>query len=158
MALSHQFFNAAALFDIAGIEAMIPHRPPFLLIDRILRIDKKCAIAIGQKNSTINEPYFQGHFPKAPIMPGVLIVEALAQTGGVLIHQMGFCDKIPVISHLKEARFRKGVLPGDVLLTHCEGIHLSARGGRICTHALVGNRIVAEVEIGYVLVDPITLV
>lgn len=157
LGLSEQYFGKLPQFGSEEIKNLIPHRPPFLLIDSILEIDQKRSIAVGQKNTCANEPHFQGHFPKAPIMPGVLIVEALAQTGAVLIHQMGFRGKIPVISHLKRAKFRKGVMPGDVLITHCQGLHLTARGGKILNHALVGQHIVAEAEIGYILVDPITL-
>lgn len=145
----HKF--SPPLFNARAIESMIPHRPPFLLIDRILEFDPASAAVVGQKNTTAGEFYFQGHFPGAPIMPGVLIVESLAQTGGVLIHQMGFRGKIPIIVHLNDVRFRCAVHPGDQILTHCEGLHLSSRGGRIRARAIVGNRICAEAEIGYVL-------
>lgn len=156
--LSQFYWGKQAQFKIKDIEKMIPHRAPFLMIDRILEVDIQRSVAVGQKNTTANDPYFQGHFPNAPVLPGVLIVESLAQTGGVLIHQMGFKEKIPVICHLNAAKFRKSVVPGDTLITHCQGIHLTERGGKIQTYALVGDSIAAEVEIGYILVDPLTLV
>jgi len=85
--------NRPFVFNAKEIEKILPHRYPFLLVDRILHINLEENEIIGLKNVTVNEPFFQGHFPGAPIMPGVLILEALAQTGGVLVHQKGYVKK-----------------------------------------------------------------
>lgn len=83
-----------ALFDIKRVSEILPHRYPFLMVDKIVEMDLEKPSILGQKNVTINEMFFQGHFPDAPIMPGVLILEALAQTGGILVHAKGCTDKI----------------------------------------------------------------
>ena len=113
------------MLDVKQIIKMLPHRFPFLFVDRILSVDLDKGIIVGQKNTTINEAFFQGHFPDAPIMPGVLILEALAQVGGVLVNLKGYQDKIAVLLNVNNAKFRHPVKPGDVLTLHCEGIHLS---------------------------------
>ncbi|MBA3946950.1 MAG: 3-hydroxyacyl-ACP dehydratase FabZ [Herpetosiphonaceae bacterium] len=96
------------------IMAIIPHRPPFLLVDRILEIDN--AHAVGLKQVTINEPFFVGHFPGQPIMPGVLIIEALAQVGAVaILHQPSYQGKLVFFARIDNARFRRPVKPGDTL-------------------------------------------
>lgn len=146
--------DSAPIFDERAIESMIPHREPFLLIDRILEFDAEQRVVVGRKDTAPDEFFFQGHFPQKPIMPGVLLIESLAQTGGVLIHLMGFCGKIPMIVHLNKVRFRHSVRPTDQILTHCRGLHLSSRGGRIQALACLGSSPCAEAEIGYVLADP----
>ena len=108
----------------------LPHRYPFLLVDRIVYLNLEENTIIGQKNVTANEQFFQGHFPGAPIMPGVLILEALAQTGGILVHQKGYNQKIAVLLNVNNAKFRKPVLPGDVLFLHATGLHFSSKGGK----------------------------
>lgn len=139
--------------DIKDIVKIIPHRYPFLLVDKIIDIDIEKGSVLGQKNVTINESFFQGHFPNAPIMPGVLILEALAQAGGVLVHLKGKVDKIAVLLNVNNAKFRYPVRPGDVLMLKCEGIHFSAKGGRVKAIAMVGDKIAVEAEIGFALVD-----
>ena len=108
--------------DIAGIAALLPHRYPFLLIDRIASCTPGESI-IAVKNVSINEPYFQGHFPGNPVMPGVLIIEAMAQAGGVLSH-VTHSDMRPrplyFLTGVDDARFRKPVVPGDVLILTVE--------------------------------------
>src|SRR5581483_9501225 len=106
--------------DVKEIIKILPHRFPFLLVDKILDIDLEKGIIVGQKNLTINEAFFQGHFPDAPIMPGVLILEALAQTGGVLVHLKSGTKKIAVLLNVNQAKFRNPVRPGDVLVLKCE--------------------------------------
>jgi 3-hydroxyacyl-[acyl-carrier-protein] dehydratase len=139
--------------DIKDIVRILPHRYPFLLVDRILEIDEEKGTIVGKKNLTINESFFQGHFPDVPIMPGVLILEALAQTGGVLVHLKGNVDKIAVLLNVNNAKFRHPVRPGDVLLLKCEGLHFSSKGGRVKAQAFVDDKLAAEAEIGFALVD-----
>src|ERR1700722_4846002 len=119
------------IMDTKDIIKIIPHRYPFLLVDKILEIDLEKGYILGQKNVTINEQFFQGHFPNAPLMPGVLILEALAQTGGVLVHLKGDSSKIAVLLNVNNAKFRNPVRPGDILKLRGEGIHFSSKGGRI---------------------------
>lgn len=135
------------------IEKILPHRYPFLLVDRVLHIDLEESEIIGQKNVTVNEPFFQGHFPGVPIMPGVLLLEALAQTGGILVHQKGYVKKIAVLLNVANAKFRKPVLPGDVLHLHAKGIHISGNGGKIKAKAMIGDRLAVEAELSFALVD-----
>lgn len=140
-------------YDIKEIVKILPHRYPFLLVDRILELDLDKGYILGQKNVTINESFFQGHFPDAPIMPGVLILEALAQTGGVLVHLKNEIPKIAVLLNINNAKFRTPVRPGDVLLLKGEGIHFSTKGGRVKVEARVNDKIAVEAEIGFALVD-----
>ena len=139
--------------DIKQILEILPHRYPFLLVDRVLELDLEKGYILAQKNVTINEPFFQGHFPLAPIMPGVLILEALAQAGGILVHLRGQADKIAILLNVNQAKFRHPVKPGDVLQLRGQGLHFSSKGGRIKAEALVDNKVAAEAEIGFVFVD-----
>ena len=141
------------LFDIHQIRKILPHRYPFLLVDRVLEMDLEKHTILGQKNVTINEQFFQGHFPQAPIMPGVLILEALAQVGGIMLHESGFQDKIALFLSIKNAKFRKPVLPGDILHLYAEGKVFSSKGGRIYAKATVGSKVASEAEIGYALIN-----
>ena len=142
------------LFGYREIIGMLPHRFPFLLVDRILSLDLENGVIVGQKNVTINEHFFQGHFPPyAPIMPGVLVLEALAQTGGILIHMKGYKNQIPVIMSISETKFRHPVRPGDVLTLTCTGKHFSAKGGKVGAVASIGDRIAVQTEIGFALMN-----
>ena len=141
------------VLDAKEIAQILPHRYPFLLVDRILHLDLEGDVIIGQKNVTMNEQFFVGHFPGVPIMPGVLILEALAQTGGILVHQKLQTDKIAVLLTVNNAKFRKPVLPGDVLHLHVTGQHISSKGGKVLAKALVNDQVVVEAEIGFALVD-----
>ena len=143
----------SAVLNLKEILEILPHRYPFLLVDRIIHLNLEENLIIGQKNVTSNEQFFQGHFPGAPIMPGVLILEALAQTGGILVHQKGFNQKIAVLLNVDNAKFRKPVLPGDVLFLHASGLHFSSRGGRIQAKAIVNEQLAVEAEISFALVD-----
>lgn len=145
--------NRSYVFNAREIEKILPHRYPFLLVDRILEINLEENEIIGLKNVTVNEPFFQGHFPGAPIMPGVLILEALAQTGGVLVHQKGYVKKIAVLLNVTGAKFRKPVVPGDALFLHAKGLHVSGNGGKIRAKAMIGQTIAAEAELSFALVD-----
>jgi 3-hydroxyacyl-[acyl-carrier-protein] dehydratase len=138
---------------VREISKILPHRYPFLLVDKIIELDIEKGIIVGQKNVTMNEQFFQGHFPGAPIMPGVLVLEALAQTGGVLIHKKGYKNKIAVLMNINNAKFRRPVLPGDVLLLHIQGIHFSAKGGRVQAKAIVRDQLAVEAEIGFGMLE-----
>ncbi|MBS0630089.1 MAG: 3-hydroxyacyl-ACP dehydratase FabZ [Verrucomicrobia bacterium] len=141
------------VLDIKDILKILPHRYPFLLVDKIIEMDMEANLIVGIKNVTANEQFFQGHFPGVPIMPGVLILEALAQTGGILVHQKVQNSKIALLLNVNNAKFRRPVVPGDVLTLHCEGIHISNKGGRIQAKALVAEQLAAEAEIGFVLIQ-----
>lgn len=135
------------------IAKILPHRYPFLLVDRILLINLEENEILGVKNVTVNEPFFQGHFPGAPIMPGVLLLEALAQTGGILVHQKGYTKKIAVLLNVANAKFRKPVVPGDVLHLHVKGLHISGTGGKIRAKATIQEQLAVEAELSFALVD-----
>ena len=138
--------------EINAIRKAIPHRYPFLLVDRVevLEEDKKC---VGTKMVTINEEFFQGHFPGQPIMPGVLILEALAQTACVmLLSKGGFENKIAFFMGIDGAKFRTPVLPGSVLKLHIEVLRLG-RAGKFRGEAFVDGKLAAEAEMTFALVD-----
>ena len=133
------------VMDINVIQETLPHRAPFLLVDKIFHMDE--TTVAGIKNVTFNEPFFQGHFPGNPVMPGVLIIEALAQTGGILaLKAMGDPkDYWTYFMKIEDCRFRKMVLPGDTLILKCELIEPIKRGiARMMCQAFVGNTIVTE--------------
>lgn len=143
------------LLDIHQIRGILPHRYPFLLVDKVVEADVEKGIIVAQKNVTVNEPFFQGHFPQAPIMPGVLILEALAQTGGILVRlQDKDQGRIALLLAVKEAKFRSPVMPGDILTLRCEAIHITTKAGKVKATALVDDRIAVEAEISFALADP----
>lgn len=145
--------KSSVVFNVKQILEILPHRYPFLLVDKITHLDLEGNLIIGQKNVTMNEQFFQGHFPIAPIMPGVLILEALAQTGGILVHQKGYGHKIALLLNISNAKFRKPVTPGDVLMLEARGLHLSGKGGKVAARALVNDQVAVEAEISFVLLD-----
>jgi 3-hydroxyacyl-[acyl-carrier-protein] dehydratase len=133
--------------DIKGIQEIIPHRYPFLLVDRIVEWEAGKR-AVGIKNVTVNEPFFQGHFPEYPVMPGVLIVEALAQVGAVAV--LGMEEnrgKMAFFAGIDKFRFRGQVRPGDVLRLEVELLRLKGSVGKGKGVARVGDRVVAEGEL-----------
>ena len=139
--------------DINQIKDILPHRYPFLLVDRILNIeeDKK---AVGVKNVTVNEQFFEGHFPGHPIMPGVLIIEALAQVAGVLM--LGKDEnrgKIAYFISIDKVRLRKPVLPGDQLILEVEMLKIKSRTGHVAGKAYVDEQVAAEAEFKFMIVD-----
>jgi len=141
-------------FDISSILEVMPHRYPFLLVDRIAELEPGKRV-VGVKNVTINEPFFQGHFPGHPIMPGVLIIEALAQVGGVLL-LTGVADprgKLVYFGGIDAARFRHPVLPGDVLTLDCQMTKLKGPICKMHATAFVGDEKVAEADLMASLVD-----
>ena len=141
------------ILGIKEIRRILPHRYPFLLLDRVIELDLENNSIIGLKCVTVNEPFFNGHFPEAPIMPGVLILEALAQAGGILIHQKGYKDKLAVLLSVNNAKFRKPVYPGDNLCLNAKALHLGSRGGKMNAEALVNGKMAAQAEIGFALTD-----
>ncbi len=141
------------ILNVKEITKILPHRYPFLLVDRIVYLNLEENVIIGQKNVTVNEQFFQGHFPGVPIMPGVLILEALAQAGGVLVHKKGHSEKIAVLLNINNAKFRKPVVPGDVLMLHATGLYISSKGGRVIAKAMVNDQLAVEAEIGFALVN-----
>jgi len=141
--------------DITRILKLLPHRYPFLLLDRIYDIDGDDS-CVGIKNVTINEPFFQGHFPQFPVMPGVLIIEGLAQTAGALcVNSLGegYKTELVYFMGIDRAKFRKPVLPGDQLHYHVRKIRNRGRVWRFYGEAKVDGRIVAEAEISAMLAD-----
>jgi 3-hydroxyacyl-[acyl-carrier-protein] dehydratase len=145
--------NCPTIMDIKEIAKILPQRYPFLMVDKVISLDLEAGVIVAQKNVTINEPFFQGHFPEAPIMPGMLILEALAQTGGILVHQKGFTGKIAVFLNVNNAKFRNPVRPGDILFLRAEGILFSVKGGKMKTKAIVNEKVAVEAEIAFALVD-----
>ena len=141
------------VIDHEEIQKILPHRYPFLLVDRVLHLDLDESYIVGRKNLTMNEQFFQGHFPSTPIMPGVLILEALAQTGGVLTHKKGYSTSISVLLAIKNAKFRKVVMPGDPLDLHVWCSHVSSKGGKIQGKAMVGSQLAAEADIAFAFVN-----
>lgn len=140
--------------DIRGIMDSLPHRYPLLLVDRILKIEPGKSIE-ALKNVTSNEEFFNGHFPGAPIMPGVLIVEAMAQAGAVLLlHDMPDReDRLVYFSGIDRARFRLPVVPGDQLILHVDVLKIRSRICKMKGRAMVDGKLVAEAEIMSALVD-----
>jgi beta-hydroxyacyl-ACP dehydratase FabZ len=139
---------------IEEILNLLPHRYPFLLVDKIIEIEEKKRI-VGIKNVTINEPFFQGHFPGKPIMPGVLILEAMAQTGALLL--IGSIPerekKLIYLTGIEKARFRKPVVPGDQLKMELTLLNLKDRFCRMGGKAFVGKDLAAQAEILAALVE-----
>jgi UDP-3-O-[3-hydroxymyristoyl] N-acetylglucosamine deacetylase/3-hydroxyacyl-[acyl-carrier-protein] dehydratase len=139
--------------SIRAIQRLMPHRYPMLLVDRVVEIegDRK---AIGVKNVTINEPYFTGHYPGTPIMPGVLIVEAMAQLGGLLMSQkLEHTGKIAVLLSLDRVKLRRPVVPGDQLIMEAEAVRAKPRTGTVKCRAFVGSKLAAEALIKFMMID-----
>jgi 3-hydroxyacyl-[acyl-carrier-protein] dehydratase len=146
--------SKAGPLDINQIQAILPHRYPFLLIDRVIEIDRRRKI-VALKNVTINEPFFTGHFPGNPIMPGVLTVEAMAQAGAtLLLTELEDRDnKLVVFTGIERARFRRPVVPGDQLRIEVEVLAWRRIAGRMDGKAFVDGKLVAEATISCAIID-----
>ena len=139
--------------DVNEIKKIIPHREPFLLVDKIIDLVPG-ERAVGIKNVSINEPYFRGHFPGHPVMPGVLILEALAQVGGVLmLSRPENQGKLAYFMTIEGVKFRQPVHHGDQLRLEAEAIKIKSRTGQCRGRAYVGNKLVCEAEVKFALVD-----
>jgi 3-hydroxyacyl-[acyl-carrier-protein] dehydratase len=133
------------MMDVREIQDILPHRYPFLLVDRILEIEYGKR-AVGLKNVTINEPFFVGHFPGNPIMPGVLIVEAMAQVAGILAFRSGVKGDTVYFMSIEKAKFRKPVVPGDQLRFEITTLQLRGNVWKFSGATTVEDRLVAEAE------------
>ena len=140
------------VLEIDAIKEILPHRYPFLLVDRILELEPG-KHALGIKNVTVNEPFFQGHFPQRAIMPGVLIIEAMAQVGGIMILSVEeHRGKLAYLGTVDGVKFRRPVVPGDTLQMKSELLRIRGNMGRVRCSAHVGDQSVAEAEIMFALV------
>jgi len=141
------------VIDIRRIQRILPHRYPMLLVDRVLEVigDQK---AVGIKNVTFNDIFFQGHYPGTPIMPGVLIVEALAQLGGILLSQkLEHTGKVAMMMSMDKVKIRHPVVPGDQLILEAVTVRVKSRTGHVRCKAFVGDKLAAEAELKFMLVD-----
>jgi len=142
------------IYGIHDIMRFLPHRYPFLLVDRIVELEPDKRI-VGLKNVTINEPFFQGHFPGAPVMPGVLIIESMAQVAGVMIYR-DLPDKekkLIYFTGIESAKFRRPVLPGDQLRIEMEMLNRRSNFGKMQGRATVEGKLVAEAVVFFAISD-----
>ena len=142
------------LFDIEKILKILPHRYPFLLVDKVMEIEKGKSI-VALKNVTYNEPFFQGHFPDLKVMPGVLVMEAIAQTGGILLYHSipNPENKLVFLSTIDKAKFRKPIVPGDQIRIEVNVLKLKNKICQIRGKALVEGEVAAEGEILAAVLD-----
>ena len=141
--------------DIERIMRMLPHRYPLLLVERVIEIEAD-SHAVGLKNVSINEPQFQGHFPQRPVMPGVMIVESMAQTAGVLVvYTLGpeAEGKLVYFMSIDACRFRRPIVPGDVMHVHVRKDRTRGNGWRFVCRTLVDGRLAAEAKISAMILD-----
>lgn len=147
--------SSKKIFDVEKIIQCLPHRYPFLLVDKIISFEPNHKI-IGVKNVTFNEPHFMGHFPNHPIMPGVLIIEAMAQAGALIVMadpEFDAKDKVVYFMSIDSAKFRKPVVPGDVLELHVEQIQSRSNIRKLSGVAIVDGQKVAEAQFSAMIID-----
>jgi 3-hydroxyacyl-[acyl-carrier-protein] dehydratase len=139
------------MLDINEIKKLLPHRYPFLLVDRVLEIiPNKRVVAL--KNVTVNENFFNGHYPQKPVMPGVLIIECMAQTAGlVMLSEKVHQGKIPYFTGIDKARFRKPIIPGDQIIIEVDVLKIRGNVGQVKAVAKVDNQIAGEAELMFIL-------
>lgn len=145
-----------AIISIEDIIRMIPHRYPFLLVDKVVELDKEKGTMVAVKNVTMNEPHFTGHFPNKPIMPGVLIIEAMAQASGIFVVNTLGKDaegKLVYFMSIESAKFRKPVVPGDSMYIHIEKIQSRGAVWKFKCEAVVDGKKVAESVVSAMLMD-----
>jgi 3-hydroxyacyl-[acyl-carrier-protein] dehydratase len=133
------------MMDIQEIKGILPHRYPFLLVDRVVELEPN-EKAVGIKNVSVNEPFFQGHFPGHPIMPGVLIVEAMAQVSGILAFRSGANGKSTYFMSIEKAKFRKPVVPGDQLRLEVSILQHRNNVWKFSGQAFVSDKLIAEAD------------
>ncbi|MGO9275327.1 MAG: 3-hydroxyacyl-ACP dehydratase FabZ [Terriglobia bacterium] len=146
--------EAKVIYGITDIMRILPHRYPFLLVDRIVEIEGERRI-VGLKNVTINEQFFQGHFPGAPVMPGVLIIEAMAQVAGVLIYRdmPDKHSKLIYFTGIENAKFRRPVVPGDQLRIEMELLNRRTNFGKMAGRATVEGKLAAEAIVLFAITE-----
>lgn len=142
--------RSTSMLSLTEIQKILPHRYPFLLVDRVLEVDE--AHIVGIKQVSGNEPFFQGHFPSYPVMPGVLIIEACAQIGAIKLLQMPeYAGKLAFLTGLEGWRFRRQVVPGDTLTLEMAGLQLRSNFGKGKAKATVDGELVASGEISFAI-------
>ncbi len=142
------------MFESRDIRGILPHRYPFILVDRIVSVSEDGKSAVGIKAVSSNEPFFQGHFPDLPIMPGVLIIEALAQcAGAALLGEVEQTGKLAMLAGVDGFRFRRPVIPGDILRLDVTLTRLRGPIGKVAARATVDDQLVAEGEITFAIAD-----
>lgn len=146
--------ETATIYENTDIQRILAHRYPFLLVDRVIAFEPGVR-AVGIKNVTINEPHFQGHFPGRPLMPGALLIEAMAQVGGIVCGQLPVASgRIPLLVGVEKARFRRQVVPGDQVVITADTLRVrQKRFGIMRTRAEVAGKLVAEAEIMFSFVE-----
>jgi len=152
-ALLDDRLRSKPVFDIREIQRILPHRFPFLMVDRVVHLEPGKR-AVGLKNITANEAFFTGHYPGQPIMPGVLIIEAMAQLGGILLsRELEHTGKVAVLLSLDKVKFRRPVIPGDQLVLEATARRVKSRTGHVACTARVADDLVAEADIKFMMVD-----
>lgn len=141
------------MIDINDIKKILPHRYPFLLVDRVLELVPNQRV-VALKNVTVNESFFNGHFPGKPVMPGVLIIESMAQAAGlVMLSQEEHKGKVPYFTGIDNARFRRPIVPGDQIIIEVDVLKVRGSVGRVKAVAKIDNQIATEAELMFVLGD-----